>query len=210
MIASNSRRGSRLSTPKSPAAPADLAQRFLELRRLRKRVHELEHRLRLIASAVIRRRSQVKSESELEPHLDLLEISSSTDHDAVTTRARSACHRLHQSVSWHICADPRTAGTNGASLKESTRPCAQSGRLFRTGSKRHKVRMSDPERNFRAQSTGPTTRSPWLCPWLALADLSAFNNMGDQSDWRCGHARSAARSPRGSRVRDLTSVKTTV
>jgi hypothetical protein len=43
MITSSSRRGSMRRTPKPVTSPADLAKQFVELRRLREQVHELEH-----------------------------------------------------------------------------------------------------------------------------------------------------------------------
>lgn len=42
MTASNVPRGSKLRTPKPPTSPSDLADQFLELQRLRKKVYELE------------------------------------------------------------------------------------------------------------------------------------------------------------------------
>jgi len=44
MVSSNSRGGSKASTPDAIASPKDLAARFFELQRLRKQVHELEQR----------------------------------------------------------------------------------------------------------------------------------------------------------------------
>jgi hypothetical protein len=42
MISSGVRRGSKLRTPKTIVSSGDLAKRFLELKQLRKQVHELE------------------------------------------------------------------------------------------------------------------------------------------------------------------------
>jgi hypothetical protein len=44
MTSSNFRRGSKIRTPKSRTSPNDLAEQFLELQRLRKKVYELEKR----------------------------------------------------------------------------------------------------------------------------------------------------------------------
>jgi hypothetical protein len=44
MTPSNFRRGSKIRTPKPRTSPSDLAEQFLELQRLRKKVHELEKR----------------------------------------------------------------------------------------------------------------------------------------------------------------------
>jgi hypothetical protein len=42
MITSRARRGSKLRAPKPAVSPTDLAKRFLELKRLRQQVDELE------------------------------------------------------------------------------------------------------------------------------------------------------------------------
>jgi hypothetical protein len=57
-LSSGVRRGSKLRTPKTIVSSGDLAKRFLELKQLRKQVHELEH------SAGMDRQEDAPSRSE--------------------------------------------------------------------------------------------------------------------------------------------------
>jgi hypothetical protein len=58
MISLSSLRGSKRQTPKPVTSPANLAERFLEVQRLRKQVRELEH------SADMDRQDDAASRSE--------------------------------------------------------------------------------------------------------------------------------------------------
>jgi hypothetical protein len=58
MVSSNSRRGSKLLTSKPIVSPKELVARFLELKRLRKRVYELEQRAPIERCAIDARTGQ--------------------------------------------------------------------------------------------------------------------------------------------------------